>query len=322
MLKQFARNNKLKIILLAVISLLMVMFYMFYDVNPKFFDYAMSIRTPKTIAMIIAAFCIGGASIIFQSVINNRIVTPCLLGMNSLYILIHTCLVFILGSTHQFVANQNIAFIIDLIIMSLMATVIYGFLFKKTKYNVLYVLLAGSVIATLFTSITNTMMRMIDPNEFTNLQETLIAGFGNINAELLIISTILISASFIIFAKELKLLNVITLGKNMSINLGVNYDKTITKLLLLTTLLITIATALVGPISFLGLIIANIGREYFKTFKHFYLIIGSFLFGIIILFLGQSMIEHIFAYNAVISVFINLFGGGYFLYLIVSNKGA
>ena len=50
----------------------------------------MKIRTPKLIVMLITAFAIGGASIVFQSIIHNTIVTPCLLGMNSLYTLIHT----------------------------------------------------------------------------------------------------------------------------------------------------------------------------------------------------------------------------------------
>ena len=61
--------------------------------NPKLLAYAMKIRTPKLIVMLITAFAIGGASIVFQSIINNTIVTPCLLGMNSLYTLIHTAVV-------------------------------------------------------------------------------------------------------------------------------------------------------------------------------------------------------------------------------------
>ena len=271
------------------------------------------------IGMILAAFCIGTASIVFQSIINNRIVTPCLLGMNSLYILIHTTIAIIFGTTSVIMTNGNIAFIIDIAIMGVVATTIYGFLFKKTNYNILYVLLAGTVLATLFTSISNSMTRIMDPNEYDNLLNKLVAGFDHINSDVIILSLILIVITIIIFYKDIKILDVLTLGKNQAINLGVNYDKSITRLLIAVTFFITIATALVGPISFLGLIIANLGRESLKTYKHTYLMLGSFFAGLIVLFLGQTLIEHVFGFGVLISVFIQILGGGYFLYLILKE---
>ena len=93
------RANRRKLLILAAIVLLCVAGYMLVDVNfsnPKLLAYAMKIRTPKLIVMLITAFSIGGASLVFQSIINNTIVTPCLLGMNSLYTLIHTAVVFFL----------------------------------------------------------------------------------------------------------------------------------------------------------------------------------------------------------------------------------
>ena len=134
-------------------------------------------------------------------------------------------------------------------------------------------------------------------------------------------SFVLIALIIFAFRKEIKLLNVICLGKDQAINLGVDYDRVISRLLLAVTLFIAIATALVGPISFLGLILANISRQLFKTYKHTYLMVGSAFIGIIILLLGQSLIEHVFSFSTTISVFINIFGGGYFLYLILKNKG-
>ena len=95
------RANRRKLLILAFLVLLCAAGYMLVEVNfsnPKLLAYAMKIRTPKLIVMLITAFAIGGASIVFQSIINNTIVTPCLLGMNSLYTLIHTAVVFFLGS--------------------------------------------------------------------------------------------------------------------------------------------------------------------------------------------------------------------------------
>ncbi len=314
-------TNSFKLILMFFLAIALGIGFQFIDVNLNYFEFSMSIRTPKLITMIIASFCIGTASIVFQSVIANRIVTPCLLGMNGLYILIHTALAFVFGATSVIFSNKNLTFMIDVALMGVFGTIIYGFLFKKTKSNILYVLLAGSVMATLFTSISSTLTRIMDPNEYDVLLTTLVAGFDHVNAEIIVLATILIVVIILALKKDLEVLDVLTLGKNQAINLGVDYDKTITRLLVGIVLFITIATALVGPISFLGLIIANISRELFKTYKHTYLMIGSFLSGMIVLFLGQILIEHVFNFGVVISVFINLFGGIYFLYLILRNKG-
>ena len=314
-------NNQSKMISLIILTIISILVYQFIDIDMNYFNYAMSIRTPKLLSMIIAAFCIGTSSIVFQSIINNRIVTPCLLGMNSLYILTHTLIYMILGSSSMFAYSNTIGFIIDILVMGVVSTIIYSYLFKKTKYNVLYVLLIGTVLSTLFSSVSNSLTRIMDPNEFASLQNKLIAGFDNVNSSILVIAIMLITLVIFINRKEIKLLNVICLGKNQAINLGVDYDKVISRLLLSVTVFIAIATALVGPISFLGLILANISRQLFITYKHSYLMIGAAFVGIIILLLGQSLIEHVFSFGTNISVFINIFGGGYFLYLILKNKG-
>ncbi len=317
------RSNLTKIIILSVLALAAATAYMLTDVNfanEKLFLYAMKIRTPKLIVMIITAFAIGGASIVFQSVINNRIVTPCLLGMNSLYTLIHTAVVFFAGSTSILAANANLSFAADLIIMGVTATLIYSYFFKKTKHNVLYVLLIGTVLTSLFSSIQTTLTRVMDPNEYDNLLNTLVASFSNINTEIIIFSVIVLGAVIAFLGKDLSVLNVLTLGKNQAINLGVNYDRSVRRLLLGVTLFIAIATAMVGPISFLGLIIANLSRQLLKTYKHSFLMLGSALFGIIVLVGGQLIVEQVFTYSVPISVFITVGGGIYFLYLLLTRR--
>lgn len=319
-MKETMRKNKLKLIWLAVISIVAIIIYLCLFMNLRYFDYFMSLRVPKVIVMIIVAFAIGGASIVFQSIINNTIVTPCLLGMNSLYTLIHTAVVFFLGSSSILVENANISFAIDVVLMGIVATLIYSYLFKKTKHNVLYVLLTGTIMTTFFTSIQTTLTRVMDPNEYDALLATLVASFNNINTSIITFSVILMAVIVFVLRKELALLDVITLGKAQAINLGVDYDKVIRKLLLGVTLFITIATAMVGPISFLGLIIANISRQLLKTYRHTYLILGSCFIGVVILIGGQIVVEHFYNYNMPISVFITVGGGIYFLYLLLRQR--
>ena len=317
------RSNRAKIIAMAALALVACAVYMLFDVNfekSKLFHYAMRIRTPKLVAMLITAFAIGGASIVFQSIINNTIVTPCLLGMNSLYTLIHTAVIFLAGSASVFARNANAAFAMDLLLMAAVATLIYSYLFKKTKHNVLYVLLIGTVLTSFFGSIQSAMTRIMDPNEYDNLLSTLVASFSNINGEIIAFSLLALAGIMFALRKELALLDVLTLGKAQAINLGVDYDRCVRRLLLGVTVCIAVATAMVGPISFLGLIIANLSRQLLKTFRHSQLVLGSALFGAIVLVGGQLIVEHVFTYSIPVSVFITVGGGAYFLYLLLRGR--
>lgn len=310
----------LKLIVLAVLVLAAMGTYLCWGLNFKFWEFALSIRIPKLLAMSLAAVCIGAASLIFQTLINNYMVTPCLLGMNSLYVLLHTLLVFTLGMGSFIITNKNLAFLCDLALMGMVAVVLYSYLFRKTKYNVLYVLLIGAVLTTFLTSVQSTMVRTMDPNDYDALLTTLVASFENVNHEVLALSFGMTVALTLVSLPKLRLLNVIALGKMHAQSLGVDYDRNIRWLLLYVTLLIAIATALVGPISFMGLITTNVARQLFKTYRHSYLITGTMLLTLLILIAGQMMIERIFVYSIPISVLITIGGGTYFLYLILRGQ--
>ena len=256
----------------------------------------------------------------FQTIINNTIVTPCLLGMNTLYTLIHTAVVFFLGSSSIVATNANLAFGVDVILMGITATLLYGWIFRKTKHNVLYVLLVGTVLTSFFGSIQTTLPRVMDPNEYDALLSSLVASFSNINSEILLFSALLLAGLAFALRRELALLDVLTLGKEQAINLGVDYDRCIRRLLLGVTLCIAVATAMVGPISFLGLIIANLSRQLLRTYRHSQLVAGSALFGMAVLVGGQLIVEQVYSYAVPVSVFITVGGGVYFLYLLVARK--
>lgn len=318
------KANKRKLFLMLLLVAVAAAAYLTVDVsfsNERLFRYAMKIRIPKLIVMLITAFAIGGASIVFQSIINNTIVTPCLLGMNSLYTLIHTAVVFVAGSGSFLVVNANVSFAVDLTLMGIAATVIYSYLFKKTKNNILYVLLIGTVLTSFFGSIQSTLIRLMDPNEYDSLLATLVASFSNVNSEIILFSLVLLGMIIFWLRRELALLDVLTLGRDQAINLGVDYDRAIRKLLLGVALCIAVATAMVGPISFLGLIIANLSRQLMRTYRHSQLILGSALFGMIVLVGGQMIVEQVFVYAVPVSVFITVGGGIYFLYLLLRRGG-
>ena len=318
------KNSIRKLMVLVTIVLMVCAAYLLihaYTQNPKLFQYVLSLRIPTLMVMLIAAFVIGSATIIFQSIINNRIVTPCLLGMNAMYTFVHTGIVFVAGFGSQIAANANFSFALDLIVMTVTATFLYGYMFKKTGNNVLYVLLIGTVLSSFFGSLQSTMIRVMDPNAYDALLTTLVADFTNVRAEIIAFSLVLIIILTVVLWKDLRLLDVMTLGKDQAVNLGIDYDRTVGRLLLGVVLCIAVATAMVGPISFLGLIIANLARQLLKTHRHSQLIMGSALMGMAAMIAGQMVSQHVFQYSVPVSTFITIGGGVYFLYLLLFKKG-
>lgn len=294
--------------------------YQFAFVNPKFFSYAMRIRLPRLIVLLTAGTAISAAAIIFQTIIRNNIVTPCLLGMNSLYLLIHTGVVFFLGSWSEFATNPVYAFAVDIIVMGTAASFIYYSIFQKTGGNVLYVLLIGTVLTTFFSSMQNSLTRIMDPNEYDALLNSLVASFTNVNAACIIPGIVLLALLAWWLRRDLSILDVISLGREQAISLGVDYETTLRRLMVGVALCIAVATALVGPLSFLGLITANVARQMFTTYRHTYLIAGASLVGMLVLAAGQFIVEHVMVYSVPVSVFVTIGGGIYFLYLILTQK--
>lgn len=319
------KRNVIRLLLLAVAVLVAIAFYLLINSHPEkpsLFRYILGLRLPALICMVIACISIGVATLIFQSIVNNRIVTPALLGMNSIYTFLHTAAVFVLGTGSTLFLNANLAFAVDLVTMGVVATLIYWYLFQKTGHNILYIMLIGTVLSSLFGSVQSAMIRVMDPNEYDALLGNLVADFNNVNSEIIVFAILMLGAIAILLRKELKLLDVITMGRDQAINLGVDYDKVIRKLLFGVVLCMAVATATVGPVSFLGLIVANMSRQILKTYKHSHLIAGASLMGMLALIGGQMISQHVFHFTVPVSIFVTVAGGIYFLYLLLFKKGA
>lgn len=310
------------LIFCVLISMMGYLLFNSYPGKPQLFRYILSLRLPTLICMIIASVAIGGATLIFQSIVNNQIVTPALLGMNSIYTFLHTAVAFIVGTGSKLYLNPNLSFCVDLITMGVVATLVYWYLFKKTKHNILYIMLIGTVLSSFFGSIQSSMIRIMEPDEYDTLLTTLVADFNNVNGEIIVISIVCLVAIAVFLIPDLRQLDVIAMGRNQAINLGVYYDHAIRRLLFGVVLCIAVATATIGPVSFLGLIVANLSRQIMKTYQHTHLIVGASLLGMIALVGGQMVSQHVFHFTVPVSTFVTIGGGIYFLYLLLCKKGA
>ena len=315
-------KNKKKIGILISISIILILIFIFMGINSKNWDYFLSGRVPKVLAIIITGISIAISTIIFQTVSNNRILTPSVLGLDSLYMLIQTSVVFILGSNNKIVMNKNLNFLITVGLMMIFSGLLYKVLFNKEKNNIMTLLLVGLILGTLFQSLSSFMQMMIDPNEFLHVQDKMFASFNNINTKILLLSGIMVLMTTLYTYKHVGVLDVLSLGREQAINLGVDNDRVTQRMLFIVSILISISTALVGPITFLGLLVVNLARELLNSFEHKYLIITSTLISIIALVGGQLLVERIFNFATPISVIINFVGGIYFIYLLLKENVA
>lgn len=309
-----------KIYILLAITVLVTAIFVGIGLNSSNASYLLSKRIPKVAAIVISGGCIAFASIIFQTITNNRILTPSILGLDSVYSFFQTIVVFIFGSGSIVMSNKNLNFGLSLIGMLLISALLYKVVFSKRDSNIMHLLLVGLIVGTLFRSLTSFMQVLIDPNEYLTLQNKLIASFSNVNVDILMLSIFIILGITPLIYDDLKLLDVINLGKDQAINLGVDYDKATKKMLLVVAVLTAIPTALVGPITFLGLIIVNVTNQIVKSYKHKYLITVSILISICSLIVGLLFVDKVFSFNTTLSVIINFIGGVYFLYLLLKEN--
>ncbi|MCK2018574.1 iron chelate uptake ABC transporter family permease subunit [Peribacillus frigoritolerans] len=311
-------NNKSRIIVLAVLAAALTAGYIFWDLGPNW-DYALPRRVIKIVAIIVVGCAIAFSTVIFQTVTNNKILTPSILGLDSMYMLIQTGVIFIFGSTHIIIMNKNLNFLITLAAMLIFASLLFKFMFKKNR-NIYFLLLIGIIFGTLFGSMSSFMQVLIDPNEFQIIQNKMFASFNNVNTDLLTLAIVLMIAAMIYFMRFLKYLDVMSLGRDQAINLGVDYDFVTKRVLIVVTVLISISTALIGPITFLGLLVANVAYQFIKSYQHKHILPGAMLISVIALVGGQFIVERIFTFSTTLSVIINFVGGVYFIYLLLKEN--
>ena len=312
-------RNRTKMLLLIVLALVSTALYLFQGLNGSY-DYALPRRGIKVLAMALTGVAIAYSTVIFQTITHNRILTPSVMGLDSLYMLLQTFIYYFFGSMSILVINKNYNFLISVIAMIVFALVLYRLLFNSGKRPIYFLLLVGIILGTFMGSITTFLQVLIDPNEFTSLQNKMFASFNNVNGDLVWLAMIIIVLSILYGWRTIRELDVLSLGRDNAINLGVDYDKIVKRMLVLSAILIATSTALVGPITFFGLIVANLSYQFFNTYKHSILITGASVMSLIALIGGQWIVERIFTFDTTLSVIINFLGGIYFIYLLLKES--
>jgi iron complex transport system permease protein len=280
-------------------------------------DFVLPFRGKKLLALILVAYAIAVSTVLFQTVVNNRILTPSIMGFDALYVLIQTVLMFSLGATRVVGLDPRLMFLVEVAALVLFAGILFRWLFSGATRSIHLLMLVGIVFGVFFRSLSGFLQRVIDPNDFVVLQDRLFASFNTVDASLLGLAAVLIALASLVSLRMLAVYDVLALGRETAINLGVEHKRAVTITLGVVTTLVAVSTALVGPVTFFGLLVANLAYLLLPTARHALVLPAAILVAILALVGGQVILERVFAFDTALSIIIEFVGGLFFIFLVV-----
>lgn len=316
---KFFHSFKVKIVLLFFFMLLTCIVYLTYNTYGNL-SFALEFRGKKLLAFIFVGIATAFSTISFQTMTHSRFLTPNILGLDSLYVFIQTILFFVLGGQVMLGNENSFRFIFNVLLMVGLSTLLSRILLKKSNNDLFSLLMIGLILGTFFNSISTFLQVVMDPNEYDLLQGKLFASFGNINSQHLVITAVLVLLGIIFLWHKHHFLDVLHLGNDQATTLGVDVSRFQLLLLLCISMLIGLSTALVGPVTFLGFVVANMTYQLIGSYRHKELFLGGSLLAITLLVFGQLLVEQVFKLNTTLSVVIEFSGGVYFICKIIHER--
>src|SRR5699024_1410927 len=120
---------KKKTIILAIIALLLTLLYIFYQLTGNI-GYILPRRIIKIVAILLTGGAIAFSTTLFMTITNNRILTPSIMGIDSLYLLTQTFIIYMFGSNSLIMMNSNLNYLISISVMVVFSLLFYRLLFK------------------------------------------------------------------------------------------------------------------------------------------------------------------------------------------------
>lgn len=315
-------SAKSKLFTLIVITVVIAGLYLIIGIDFEIFQYQFTSRLRKLILMILVGGAIAASVVIFQAITTNRLLTPSIMGLDAVYMFVKVLIVFVFGVQSVFVTNLYISFLISLIVMIGFSLLLFQGIFRIGNVSVYLILLVGIILGTFFRSITGFLELIINPEDFLAVQSAMFANFDASNTKLVTLCGVILIILIMITVYAIPYLDVLLLGRDQAINLGISYQTLTRILLILVAILVSISTALVGPITFLGLLTVNLAHELMKTYQHKYILPATICISWISLFLAQAIVENFFEATTQVSIIIDLVGGSYFIYLLIKRRHA
>lgn len=280
-------------------------------------DFVLWFRGRKLAALLLVGAAVSTATLLFQTISRNHILTPSIMGFDALFALILTLAVFTIGAAGYNHLPPEVVFFVNLVLLVGAALLLFGTLLGQHRVDLMRMVLTGIIFGVLFRSLTSFVVRMIDPSEFATIQVSSYARFNYIELNLLWHSAVLTTATLLLCWRMRRQLDVLGLGYEMATNLGEPVARRQKQALVLVAVLVAVSTALVGPVAFLGLLVVSIARLIAPNETHAMLIPLSALIVGIVLVGGQTILERVLGMSTPLAVVIDFVGGFVFLALLL-----
>ncbi|MEO9864069.1 MAG: iron chelate uptake ABC transporter family permease subunit [Yoonia sp.] len=282
--------------------------------------FILSLRFTKVAALCVVGAAIGTATVLFQTIAANRMLTPGIVGFDALFVFIQTVLVLTLGGV-GFAALPSLAqFGMETAILVIAAVALFSVLLRNGAEDILRLVLTGVILGVLLRGLAGLAERMLDPSEFSIVQQATFATFGAVDETQLVVAAVILGASLFGALNIARYLDVVALGRNVALPLGVDYDRVVFMALGLVALLVATSTALVGPITFLGLLASSLAHAVLPSWRHAHLLPAAALIGATILVSGQFVFERLLGLQSTLTVVVEFVGGVLFLFLVLRRS--
>lgn len=312
----YEKAINMPLVMLAIAAFASVVAFMTFGLRGNI-GFVLELRALKLLALVQVGVAIAVSTVLFQTISGNRILTPSIMGLDALYLLCQTVLVLILGGLGFSSIDPMWKFAGEVAAMMALAFLLF-LPMLKARIDLTLLLLSGVILGVLFRSLSQLVARMIDPNDFAVLQGASFASFNSVRTDLLVAGTLITCIGCAVAWRARNTLDVLALGANTAIGLGVEWRRYVTAMLLLVAALVGVSTALVGPVAFFGLLVAALGERIVKTQRHALLLPAAALLAIIVLVGGQAILQHMFGGAATLGMIVEFIGGIIFVLMLLS----
>ncbi|WP_230674104.1 iron chelate uptake ABC transporter family permease subunit [Rathayibacter sp. Leaf248] len=312
------RSPSVRLALLTGAAALAVALYLLTDLPGKW-EYALGLRGRTVLGMVIAAAAIGVATVLFQTVTANRILTPGIMGFDAVFLMIQVVSAFVIGPTILVAAPPLASWLVELLLMAGVVVALYSWLFVRRRLDLHVIVLAGLVLGVLLRSVTSFLQRLLDPDTFAIVQNLTFASFTSVDRELLLPTGLVVVAAIASLWPIRRSLDVLALGEATAVSLGVEHRRVVLHTIVAIALMVAASTALVGPVTFFGLIVANVAYGAVGH-RHARSIPAAVAIGVVALVGGQLVLDRVLGFGTELPVVIEFVGGVLFILLVLTGR--
>jgi len=278
----------------------------------KEFQIINHVRIPRTLAAIFAGCALSLSGLILQTVLNNALAGPSIIGVNSGAGLFTT---LIMALFPAYITLMPVAAFAG----ALIATLLVYFIAKTTGASRITIILSGVAVSSFIGAITDTILT-IWPDTAISRTSFLIGGLSGVTMNVIRLPGILISISFIALFILSYDMNVLSLGDETAKSLGLNVSMYRFIFIVLSSLFSGSAISFAGLLGFIGLIVPHASR-FVIGYDSRLLVPVSALLGSLFALFCDILARTLFApYEVPVGIIMSFLGGPFFIYLLLKHK--